>query len=113
VRCHWTHEHGPHKWTPIVDDPFNERVKHIFMDNAAQVECPGIDGKAQAINDLIPRLSARRRELMREGFQPVAITLSPEYEIPRYEGDDSTDAPARLMGLPLIVGTKVGLVVEA
>lgn len=41
MRCHWTHEHGPHMWTPMVQDPDNDRVLHIFTGVDSQVECPG------------------------------------------------------------------------
>lgn len=42
MRCHWTHAHGPHQWTPLVQDPDSDRVLHIFTEPAAQLECPGL-----------------------------------------------------------------------
>lgn len=44
MKCHWTHEHGPHEWTPLVTDPDNPRVLHLFGESFT---CPGI-GKAGA-----------------------------------------------------------------
>lgn len=38
-QCHWTHEHPPHEWYPMVPDPENERVLHLGL---AAVQCPGI-----------------------------------------------------------------------
>ena len=38
MRCHWTHDHGPHDWTPLVADPETPRVLHLFGE---QVRCEG------------------------------------------------------------------------
>lgn len=39
--CHWTHAHGPHPWTPLVQDPSGANVFHVFGD--APIQCPGLE----------------------------------------------------------------------
>lgn len=42
MRCHWTHPHGPHEWTPLVHDPEQPQVVHLFGE---RVTCPGYDSE--------------------------------------------------------------------
>lgn len=38
MKCHWTHLHGEHDWTPLVADPETPQVLHLFGES---VRCPG------------------------------------------------------------------------
>ena len=47
AQCHWTHVHGRHEWTPLVPEPGEERVLHVFRD--APIECPGLTAEQVAL----------------------------------------------------------------
>lgn len=61
----------------------------------------------------MPSLRALRHDLRKEGFEPCGVVLPDDMNPGRYTGDDATDHPATLMGLPISWGSEVALIVRA
>lgn len=57
-------------------------------------------------------LIIQRRYLDGDLFRVIGVVLPAWTNPGPYEGDDATDEPARLMGLPVTWGDQFGLIVE-
>lgn len=64
--------------------------------------------------ECMPQLLVLDGQMRREtGRQPVAVMLPERYDPGVYDGEDATDMPAQMMGLPVVWGPVLGLVFEA
>lgn len=71
------------------------------------------EAKVAQIQGTIPGLMYLRAKLHKEHLSASAVVLPAHMDPGPYDGPDATDAPATLLGLPIVWGDRVGLVIEA
>lgn len=83
------------------------------MDTMTKYE-PRLQSAAQRIaRECLPQLLALQAELQASDHRVVGAVLPAQLDPGPYEGEDATDIPAQIMGLPVIWGNTLGLVVAA
>lgn len=84
----------------------------VFLDHEARSFFhPGAAARLEAIRLMMPELGRQRHAMLKAGIRPERVVLPACFDPGPYEGDDATNRPATIMGLPVTFeGTEIAVI---